>query len=247
VQAVAEGPGWLGVELKARGPSEAGVLIEAVLPKSPAAVSGLAAGDVLLSIDGETVLRPTDVVRIVSSHRAGERVGIVFERQGQNRLLAVGLGARPDIDAMMASEFVGNPAPNFRELTAVQGSVPVDVAALRGRVVVLEFWASWCVVCRMTIPVLNAWHDRYAARGLTVLGVTTDPADHATAATLELGIAYAVHSDPEATTSKAYRALSIPTIFVIDRQGTVRDVVVGYQSERLAELEANVQKLLATP
>jgi peroxiredoxin len=129
----------------------------------------------------------------------------------------------------------------------VQGSVPVDVAALRGRVVVLEFWASWCMVCRMTIPVLNAWHDRYAARGLTVLGVTTDPADQATAVTVELGIAYAVHSDPDATTSKAYRALSIPTIFVIDRQGTVRDVVVGYQSERLAELEANVQKLLATP
>jgi len=247
VQAVPEGPGWLGVELKARAPAEPGVLIESVLPSSPAQVAGLAPGDVLLSVDGEAVLRPPDVVRIVSSHRAGERVALVFERQGQSRILAVGLGARPDSDALMATEFVGNPAPTFRELTAVQGNVPVEVTALRGRVVVLEFWASWCTVCRMTIPLLNAWHDRYAARGLTVLGVTTDPTGLATQASVELGISYAVHSDPEATTSKAYRALAIPTLFVIDRQGTVRDVVVGYQSDRLAEVESRVQKLLAAP
>jgi len=245
VQAVPEGPGWLGVELKARGPTEAGVLIEGVLPSSPAAVAGLLPGDVLISVDGQAVQHPPDVVRIVSAHRAGERVALVFERQGQSRIAAVGLAARPDNDALMASAFVGSPAPKWRELTAVQGSVPVDVTALRGRVVVLEFWASWCTVCRMTIPLLNQWHDRYAARGLTVLGVTTDPADHATAASIELGIAYAVHADPEATTSRAYKALAIPTLFLIDREGTVRDVVVGFESQRLAEVEASVQKLLA--
>ncbi|HEX6766705.1 MAG TPA: redoxin domain-containing protein, partial [Polyangiaceae bacterium] len=200
-----------------------------------------------LSVDGEQVQRPADVVRIVSSHRAGERVGLVLERNGQNRILAVGLAARPDDEGMMAAQFVGNPAPNWRELTAVQGSVPVEIAALRGRVVVLEFWASWCMVCRMTIPVLNGWHDRYSARGLTVLGVTTDPAAYATSASVELGISYGVLSDPETTTSHAYRALAIPTLFLIDRQGTVRDVVVGYESDRLAQVEAQVQKLLAAP
>jgi thiol-disulfide isomerase/thioredoxin len=245
VQAVPEGPGWLGVELAARGPTEAGVLVEGVLPSSPAAVAGLKGGDILLSVDGETVLRPPDVVRIVSSHRAGERVALVFERQGQTRLAAVGLAARPDADALMANQFVGNPAPTWRELTAVQGSVPVEVAALRGRVVVLEFWASWCTVCRMTIPLLNTWHDRYGARGLTVLGVTTDPAALATSASIELGIAYAVHSDPEASTTRAYRALALPTLFLIDQNGTVQDVVVGYESDRLADVEARVQKLLA--
>ena len=245
VQAVPEGPGWLGVELAARGPTEAGVLVDGVLPSSPAQVAGLESGDVLLSVDGVTVLRPPDVVRIVSSHRAGERVALVFERQGQTRLVAVGLGARPDADALMTNQFVGNPAPTWRELTAVQGSVPIEVAALRGRVVVLEFWASWCTVCRMTVPLLNAWHDRYGARGLTVLGVTTDPAALATSASIELGINYGVHSDPEASTTRAYRANAIPTLFLIDQNGTVQDVVVGYESDRLAEVEARVQKLLA--
>ena len=83
------------------------------------------------------------------------------------------------------------------------------------------------------------------ARGLTVLGVTTDPAALATSASIELGIAYAVHSDPEASTTRAYRALAIPTLFLIDQNGTVRDVVVGYESDRLADVESRVQKLLA--
>jgi peroxiredoxin len=174
-------------------------------------------------------------------------VGLVFLRQGQSRILAVRLAARPDAEGMMAAEFVGNPAPTWRELVAVQGSVPVDVAALRGRVVVLEFWASWCTVCRMTIPTLNGWHGRYGARGLTVLGVTTDPPAYATAASVELGISYAVHSDPGATTTQAYDAMAIPTLFLIDHEGTVRDVVVGYQSQRFAELESKLEALLAAP
>ena len=247
VTEVPDGPGWLGVELVARNPAEAGVLVEGVLPRSPAAIAGLATGDVILSIDGEQVQRPADVIRLVSSRRPGDRVGLLFLRQGQNRILAVRLAARPDADGIMAAQFVGNPAPTWRELVAVQGSVPVDLSALRGRVVVLEFWATWCTVCRMTIPILNGWHDRYGARGLTVLGVTTDPAAYATAASVELGISYAVHSDPDATTTRAYDAMAIPTLFLIDHQGTVRDVVVGYQSQRFAELESKVQALLATP
>lgn len=247
VQEIPDGPGWLGVELSARAPTEAGVRVTGVLPRSPALMAGLAAGDVIMSVNGEQVLRPEDVVRIVSSHRPGERVAIVLSRAGQSRILAIGLAARPDIDALMTAEFVGNPAPKWRELTAVQGSVPVEVAALRGRVVVLEFWASWCMVCRMTIPVLNTWHDRYAARGLSVLGVTTDPAAHATAASVEFGISYPVLSDPDGTTSRAYRAMSIPTLFVIDRDGTVQEVVVGYQSDRFAEVEARLENLLKTP
>ncbi len=245
VGAVPDGPGWLGVELKARERSEPGVLVENVLRSSPAEVAGLAPGDVLLTVDGEPVARPQDVIRIVSAHRPGERVALVFDRNGQNRIVAVGLAARPDMNDLVATEFIGNPAPHFRELKTVQGSFPLDMASLRGRVVVLEFWASWCMVCRLEVPVLNSWHDRYGASGLTVLGVTTDPVGYATEVALDLGITYPVASDPEVTTSRAYKAMSIPMLFLIDREGTVRDVVVGYSSDRLVEVEARVRELLA--
>jgi peroxiredoxin len=235
------------VELAAREADQPGVAIRDVTPDSPAEHAGLAAGDVLLSIDGEAVQRPNDVVRLIASRRAGARVALAFRRGDSDRLAAAVLDARPDMDELMRKTYVGSPAPSFTALSAVQGSVPAGVAALRGKVVVIEFWASWCVPCRMTAPKLNAWHDRWKAEGLEVLGVTTDPAVAASQAAVEFGIHYAVASDESGKTSRAWRALSIPTLFVIDRTGVIREVVVGYQTDRLAAAEKLIEKLVRTP
>jgi len=240
-------PGWLGVELALPPTGQAGVLVRDVLRGSPAERSGLLEGDRILRIDSEAVVRPPDVVRIVSSHRAGERVGLAVQRAGADRLLAVMLDVRPDQNALMEREFLNSPAPAFKPLATVRGSVPGTLAELRGRVVVLEFWASWCVACRMSIPTLNAWKDRYGAQGLTVLGVTMDPPGLATEASIELGIDYPVLSDEAGDTTRVYRALALPTLFVIDRDGTVRDVMVGYSSSRLAEAEVKLRELIGAP
>jgi peroxiredoxin len=240
-------PGWLGVELAARPQTEAGVLVRDVLPGSPAERAGLTSGDVIMSVDGKSVARPSEVVRLVSARNAGERLSLAVMRGGADRLFGATLVPRPPMDELLLAQFSGSPAPPFRTLTMVQGSVPDQLAALRGRVVVLEFWASWCGVCRITVPTLNDWHDRYSARGLTVLGVTTDPSSLASQAALDFGIHYAVASDDEAETSRAYRAHSIPTLYVIDREGIVRDVQVGYSSARLAQTEAKLKELLAAP
>lgn len=242
--AVTEEPGWLGVELAPPPANLAGVLVRDVLRDSPAEHAGLQAGDRILRIDAEPVARPPDVVRIVTAHRAGERVGLVVQRAGADRLLAVLLAARPDQSVLMQREFLGAPAPAWKPLATVRGSVPSTLAELKGRVVVIEFWASWCVACRLSIPTLNAWKDRYGAQGLTVLGVTTDPPGLATEASIELGIDYPVLSDEDGDTTRVYRAMALPTLFVIDRDGTVRDVMVGYSSTRLAEAEAKVRELI---
>ena len=80
-----------------------------------------------------------------------------------------------------------------------------------------------------------------------MLGVTTDPPVFAGQAAVEFGIRYPVASDESGKTSRDWRALSIPTLFVIDRSGVVREVVVGYSSDRLAEAERLVEKLVRTP
>jgi thiol-disulfide isomerase/thioredoxin len=242
--AATDEPGWLGVELALPPGDLAGVLVRDVMRDSPAQRAGLQQGDRILRIDAEPVVRPPDVVRIVSAHRAGERVGLVVQRAGADRLLAVLLDARPDQSVLMEREFLGAPAPAWKPLATVRGSVPSTLAELKGRVVVIEFWASWCVACRLSIPTLNAWKDRYGAQGLTVLGVTTDAPGLATEASIELGIDYAVLSDEDGDTSRVYRAMALPTLFVIDRDGTVRDVMVGYSSSRLAKAEAKVRELI---
>jgi len=239
-----DAPGWLGVELTMARPGEAGVVVRDVLRGAPAERAGLRSGDRIVTIDGELVSRPPDIVRIVSRHHAGQRLSLGLVRDGADRLLAVALGARPDESALLRSQFIGVPAPRWQELATVRGSLPEDLAGLRGRVVVIDFWASWCVACRLAIPTLNAWHDRYSARGLTVVGVTTDSAEIAMEASVELGIEYAVASDPEGDTSRAYKAMAIPTLFVVDREGTVRDVMVGYSSDRLAEVEETLRSLM---
>jgi peroxiredoxin len=117
--------------------------------------------------------------------------------------------------------FVGAPAPALDALETVQGSVTPSLASLRGKVVVLEFWASWCTACRIMVPTINDWYARYSAQGVEVLGVTTDSMALASRSAYELRIAYPVASDQSGKTTEAYGATALPSLFVLDKQGIV--------------------------
>jgi peroxiredoxin len=234
------GPGWLGVELGTVD-GGAGVLVRSTLRDSPAEKAGLAGGDVLLSIDGQPVNEPAAVVDIIAGRGAGTRAALVFLRDRQQRLAAVQLATKPRDDELMQKAFVGMPAPSLATVQTVQGRVEPN---LRGKVVVLEFWATWCFVCRMMVPTLNEWHERYAAQGVQVIGVTSEGVQYAAQAASSLGMGYAIASDASGRATLAYKALALPTLFVIDRQGTIREVVVGYSEERLTHVETLIEQLL---
>lgn len=236
---------WLGVELKDLERGTAGVRVERVFRGSPAARSGLVRGDVLISIDGEVVREPQQVSSAVGRRGPGTRVGVLLERDGQQRLLAVELARSPDAEDLMRLHFVGLRAPELGALATVQGTGPWGWKQLEGKVVVVEFWARWCAVCRYMVPVLNQWHRRYRPQGLTLLGITGDPVAMADRTVRELGMSYPVVSDLNGKTSTAFAARQLPTLFVVDRRGIVRDVMVGLSEERLEDLEVLVEQLLA--
>lgn len=238
-------PGWLGVELAKREGGEPGVLIRGVMHGSPAERAGLSAGDVVLSVDGQSVGRPIELHDVIKGAGANQRVSVGVLRGDVTRLFAVELEAVPDDDEVMRKTYIGAPAPDFGALQTVQGSVTPSLPALEGRVVVLEFWASWCGVCHVLTPTLNGWHDRYSAQGLTVLGVTNDPVELAGRSASQFGMDYALASDDSGRMLRAYRAFALPTLFVIDKRGKVRDVLIGYSTPRLREIEALVRKLIA--
>ena len=238
-------PGWLGVELLASPSGQAGVLVRHVVHGSPADQADLRSGDVLLRVHGEAVDGPADVARLVGERGAGRRLNLVLRRGTQERLVAVLLAAVPTGDEILHMSYVGAPAPPLQALTAARGHPPLTLGAVRGQVTLVEFWSPWCTVCRMLIPVMNDWHERYRARGVQFVAITTEPPSQAAQAAAGLGMDCPVASDESEQTTLAYRALALPTLFVIDPDGTVRDVMVGFSRRKMRQVQALIEELVA--
>lgn len=141
------------------------------------------------------------------------------------------------------SPTVGAPAPALELPQLGGGSVSLD--ALRGQVVVVNFWATWCPPCVEETPRLVGWHEQYADQGLAVLGVDTlyqDSRDEVEKFATEYKVSYPVLLDEEGDMSKRWEARQLPRSYVIDRDGVVRYVRIGELTD--ADFEAQVLPLL---
>ena len=102
---------------------------------------------------------------------------------------------------------------------------PVDLASLRGSVVLLNAWATWCKPCRQEIPYLSELQSREGARGLRVVGVSVDTAadrEAVLASAPRLGIRYTLWLDPDARVAALMQTTAVPASVLIDRSGAVR-------------------------
>jgi cytochrome c biogenesis protein CcmG, thiol:disulfide interchange protein DsbE len=138
----------------------------------------------------------------------------------------------------------GDPAPAFALPTAA-GDV-VSLARLAGKVVYVDFWASWCAPCRRSFPWMNALHQRYAPRGLTIVAINVDR----NRADAEQFLAryppeFAVVFDPAGATPGAYAVPGMPTSYLIDARGRIVQVEQGFLDDRADALEAQIRSLLA--
>jgi thiol-disulfide isomerase/thioredoxin len=239
------GRAWFGVEME-KTADAGGVRVKHVMRGSPAEKAGLKDGDVLRSIDGARVTSPDEVTRIVGIHAAGDAVVASLTRAAESLSLRVALAPRPAPDEMLRLDRVGAFAPAWVGVQPI-GDAPASLDSLRGKVVLLDFWATWCGPCRILAPKLSGLQARYGAQGLRVVGVTTDPAEKAALFAQRANVRYALAVDPEGDTSRAYAVSALPTVFVIDKRGVVRDVAVGYDEGRDAQLESLLKELLAEP
>ena len=238
---------WLGVEMDPSAGAAAGVAVRHVVRTSPADKAGLQDGDMIVRVAGTAVTTADEVTRAVGAHDVGDGIDVTVQRAGRQQTMRVVLAERPSSDDMLRMEFVGTYAPPFTGLAAAAGNVPASIRALRGRVAVIEFWAIWCGPCRMTMPLLDGWQARYGAQGLSVLGITTDPTDRAAAFAAQSGIHYAIASDATNATSLAYGVHNLPTLFIVDKRGVVREISVGYDPAAHQQIERLMQQLLAEP
>ncbi|MBZ0269081.1 TlpA family protein disulfide reductase, partial [bacterium] len=121
-----------------------------------------------------------------------------------------------------------------------------DLAALHGKVVYLDFWASWCAPCQKSFPWLNQLQEKYGEQGLVVVGVNVDKDRKKADAFLEKHPAdFRIVYDPEGKLASHYDLQGMPSTFMIDRGGNERAAHVGFREKETETLEKTVRLLLA--
>lgn len=122
---------------------------------------------------------------------------------------------------------------------------PVGRAQLAGKVVLVDFWATWCAPCKIELPVLNGLQQKYGARGLVIVAVSVDKeASNAREFAKKLGLRMPVVHDAKHTLAERYEPPKMPSSYLIDRKGKVHKVYAGFHKGDEVGLEKEIVKLL---
>jgi peroxiredoxin len=122
----------------------------------------------------------------------------------------------------------------------------VSLADLQGRVVLMNFWASWCAECRPEMPILERLHQDFAAQGLTVLGINfREGTKIIQRYARELGLTFPLVLDPKGEIFRSYGVIGLPTTFLVGRDGRPVALAVGPRAWGSAEARAIIQALLS--
>jgi peroxiredoxin len=145
--------------------------------------------------------------------------------------------------AGITARAVSGVAPDFA-LQSRDGET-VSLAQLRGQVVMINFWATWCGPCREEMPHLEALHQRYAALGFTLLGVNVEEnSEDAEEWLEETPVSFSILFDPENYVSELYDVVAMPSTVLVDRQGNLRFSHHGYQPGYENEYQTQIRALI---
>jgi thiol-disulfide isomerase/thioredoxin len=147
-------------------------------------------------------------------------------------------------DSSEAAARRGQPAPAFK-LFALSGQ-PVSNESLKGSVVILDFWATWCSPCRESLPFFNELHRKYAKQGLQIVGMNVDDGGERQVKSFVEAkrLAYTIAIAPRKLQDD-FGVRALPTLYILDRQGVVREQVMGFSEQAGVVIENLVKKLLA--
>jgi cytochrome c biogenesis protein CcmG, thiol:disulfide interchange protein DsbE len=229
-------PAWLGVVFE---PGTTRVV--QVVEQSPAAAAGIQIADEILSLDGVAMQTSQQVVKAVSEYAPGARTTVVLTRAGEQRTMQIKLDPRPTDDKLLQTRLLDRPAPLFTA-TALDGTAGVSLADLRGHVVLIDFWATWCGPCTTQYPHLNQWHQQYASKGLHIVALSDEEPDLVREYVAAEKLQYPIALDPEDRIRGAYLVPGMPTTVLIDKAGVVRYVSIGTVDPR--EIETAFTRLL---
>lgn len=245
--AQAEKPGWLGVSLENTDALPDGAVqarVKIVFRDSPADKAGMKTGDVVTAIDGHAITKGIkELVAHVKSHAEGSSARFDVQRGGSAERFEVVLAEVLDRKSLTDHQWKGQKLPDGLGLRDVNTDAPIELTKLRGEVLVLDIWATWCGPCRASMPHMEELQKKYADRGLRVVGISNEERDVVKRFTDNRGLAFKTLAyDPEQSIGGTLYVGSYPTYMIVDTEGTIREIYRG--SASASELDAVVEGLL---
>jgi thiol-disulfide isomerase/thioredoxin len=142
-----------------------------------------------------------------------------------------------------AAPKIGETIPAFSRKNAQDKEV--SLSSLKGKVVLLDFWATYCKPCKAELPILDAWQQKYQKKGLSVLSINVDPETKDALEFLRQNpVKFEVLFDPDDTLRETFGNPELPTLFLLDRQGKLRVLHKGALAEDDKDFINSLEKLL---
>lgn len=139
-----------------------------------------------------------------------------------------------------SAHFEGNTAPPLCKLTYLDGTPAQDWEAMKGQVIYIDFWASWCPPCIKSFPFMNQLTDEFQARGLQVVGVNLDEKQSDAEDFLNrLRVSFTIMFDTDKRCARDFNVIAMPSTYIVDKRGFVRHIHHGFrpgETEALREL-----------
>lgn len=221
--AAPDGSPWLGVAIS---DGIHGVRVDEVIPDTPADEAGVLPGDEISAVAGTPVSTFVELQAVVTSRKVAEKIEITIWRDGRMVRVPVLLGPKMNPGEILYRRLVDRPAPYF-DVPVVWGSESGRFEHLRGRVVLIHFFATGCKDCEASHGALSRLVDERGRDGLAVLAVSREASDALRAWARNLMPSFTVLHDLYGEVLRGFRVEALPAIVVINRDGDVCYAGIG--------------------